>query len=169
VNPPGTDQFDVAVLTLRVIFGVFLALHGLNKVRGGLDGTARWFSGIGMKWSTWQARLAAGTEIVAGLMFAIGFLTPLAAAGIFAVMVVATWAAHRKRGFFIFNEGQGWEYTVSIAVVAAVVGTMGAGRFSLDQVFEIHFSGWYGAAIAVGLGMVGGLAQLLTSYRPSST
>ena len=28
------------------------------------------------------------------------------------VMVVATWAAHRKNGFFVFHEGQGWEYTV---------------------------------------------------------
>ena len=37
---------------------------------------------------------------------------------IIGVMAVATWAAHRHNGFFIFNPGQGWEYTVSIAVVA---------------------------------------------------
>lgn len=162
--------FDTALLVVRVTFGVFFALHGLNKVRGGLAGTARWFAGIGMKWPTWQARLAAATEIGAGLALAAGLLTPLAAAGMVGTMVVATWAAHRDNGFFIFNEGQGWEYCVSIAVVAAALGTLGPGRYSLDHALGLSLhsalSGWSGAVIAVGLGVGAGVLQLATSYRP---
>ena len=69
------QQVDLALLVLRVVFGVFLACHGINKVKGGLAGTARWFGGIGMKWPKWQARIAASTEIGAGLLFALGLLT----------------------------------------------------------------------------------------------
>lgn len=160
------EAFDVAVALLRVVFGVFFALHGINKVRGGLAGTARWFAGLGMRWPTFQARAAAGTEIGAGLMFAVGLLTPLAAAGIVGVMTVATWAAHRHNGFFIFNEGEGWEYTVSIAVVAIAVATLGPGRISVDHALGLHAAGWTGLAVA-GLGGIGaGIVQLAVCYRP---
>lgn len=162
---------DTALVVLRVVFGVFFALHGLNKVRGGLDGTAGWFAGIGMRWPKLQAHAAAWTEIGAGLLFAVGLFTPLAAAAMIGVMVVATWVAHRSNGLFIFNEG--WEYTVSIAVVAAFVGTVGAGRVSLDHALGLDLntwlSGWGGALLAVGLGLVAGVAQLVVSYRPRST
>ena len=44
-------QADLALLALRVVFGVFLALHGYNKVWGGgkLAGTAGWFSDRGSR------------------------------------------------------------------------------------------------------------------------
>lgn len=164
---------DAALLVLRVVFGVFFALHGLNKIRGGLDGTARWFAGIGMRSPALQARAAAFTEIGAGLALAVGLLTPLAAAGMVGVMVVATWVAHRKVGFFVFHEGQGWEYTVSIAVVAAFIGTVGPGRASLDHALGIHLhtalGGWSGAAIAIGLGLAAGIAQMVAFYRPATS
>jgi putative oxidoreductase len=168
INDP--DVVDVALLVLRVTFGVFFALHGLNKVRNGLAGTAGWFASIGMKWPMWQARMAAATEITAGLGLAAGLLTPLAAAGMVGVMVVAAWVAHRKSGFFIFNEGGGWEYTASIAVAAVFVGTVGPGRWSLDHALGISLhtwlSGWGGALIAAGFGVVAGVVQLLVCHRP---
>ena len=54
-----TDQFNFGVLVLRLVFGLFLAYHGYNKVfgGGGLAGTARWFGSIGMRWPQWQARI----------------------------------------------------------------------------------------------------------------
>ena len=66
------DPADLALLVVRVVFGLFLAAHGYNKVfgGGGLAGTARWFGSIGMRWPDVQARLAAGTEIGAGILFA---------------------------------------------------------------------------------------------------
>ncbi|MFI0525700.1 MAG: DoxX family protein, partial [Ilumatobacteraceae bacterium] len=85
------QQLDVGLLVLRAVFGVFLAYHGYNKFAGpgGLKGTTGWFGSIGMKWPAWQARLAATTEVGAGVLLAAGLLTPLAAAGVIGVMVVA--------------------------------------------------------------------------------
>ena len=86
-------------------------------------------------------------------------------------MVVATWAAHRHNGFFIFHEGQGWEYTVSIAVAAWAVAAIGPGEASLDHAIGLDWTawdGWIGAVIAFVLGVGGGIAQLAICYRPAA-
>ncbi len=162
------QQFDAGVLILRVVFGPFLAYHGYNKVFGGgrLTGTESWFRSLGMKWPYWQARLAATTEVGAGLLFALGLLTPLAAGAMVALMLVAIWTVHWKVGFFVFKPDQGWEYCASIAVVAFVVATIGPGRWSLDHAFDISFSEWTGAIVAGILGIAGAATQLAVSYRP---
>jgi putative oxidoreductase len=161
------DRFDVGVLVLRVIFGLFLAYHGLNKVKSGIEGTTGWFRAIGFKWPGVQARLAAATEMGAGVLLAVGLLTPLAASGMIAVMLVAIVVAHWKVGFFIFKPNQGWEYCASIAITAWVIATVGPGRFSLDHAFDIEWSGWWGSAVAAAIGIGGAVAQLLVCYRPA--
>ena len=117
------EHVDLGLLVLRVGVGVTMFLHGWNKVFGGgkLAGTGRWFESMGMKPGWLHARLAAATELGAGLLFALGLLTPLAAAGIIALMVVAGITAHRKNGFFIFRPGQGWEYVMILAIAAFAV------------------------------------------------
>jgi putative oxidoreductase len=160
------DQANLALLVVRLFFGIGLAYHGYNKIfgGGGLKGTAGWFGSIGMKWPNVQARLAAGTEIGAGLLFAAGLLTPFAAAGIVGLMLVAAWVAHRKNGFFIVKSG--WEFTAAYAIVAWAVGTIGPGRYSLDNAAGIEFTGWSGSLIALLLGLGGGVTQLAVCYRP---
>ncbi len=165
-------RFDLALLVLRVVFGLTMAYHGSNKFfgAGGLAGTTGWFGSIGMKWPKLQARLAATTEVGAGVLLAVGLFTPLAAAGMIGLMVVAIVVAHWKNGFFIFKQGQGWEYCMSIAVASWAIGAMGAGEWSLDHAFDIEWTawdGWIGAVVAGVLGVGGGLAQLAISYRPA--
>jgi putative oxidoreductase len=161
------NQFNLASLVLRLVFGLFLAYHGYNKVfgGGGLAGTAGWFASIGMKWPKWQARLAATTEIGGGLLFAAGLLTPLAGAAMIGLMVVAIVVSHWHNGFFIFKPGQGWEYCASIAVVAWSVATMGPGEWSLDHAFDIEWTNWSGAIVAAVVGVGGAVLQLAVSYR----
>lgn len=164
------EPFDLGLLVLRVVFGLFFAYHGYNKVFGGngLEGTARWFAGIGMRWPHLQARLAAATEIGAGLLLAAGLLTPLAAAGVIGVMIVAIVVAHWKVGFFVFLPDQGWEYCASIAVTAWVISTVGPGRFSLDHALGLagEPGQWAGAIIAGVVGIAAAVGQLAVSYRP---
>ena len=59
-------QFNLATLVLRLTLGLFLAMHGYNKIFGGgrLTGTAAWFGSIGMKWPALQARLAGPAQLV---------------------------------------------------------------------------------------------------------
>jgi len=162
------EPVDLGVLVVRLVFGLSLAAHGLNKIRGGrgLAGTAGWFGSIGMRWPRLQARMAAGTEIIAGLLFAAGLLTSLAAAAMISLMLVAWAVAHRTTGFFIFNPGQGWEYVAAIAAAAFGVGTIGAGQVSLDHALDLHADRWWGAAIAAAVGLGGGALHLAVSYRP---
>jgi len=119
------NQFDAGILILRVIFGLFLAYHGYNKFFGaaGLAGPAQFFESMGMRWPRWQARLAATTEVASGLLLAAGLLTPLAAAGMIGLMLVAIVADHWKVGFFIFLPNQGWEYCASILTAANLQGS----------------------------------------------
>ncbi len=163
---------DFGLLLLRVVLGLTMAAHGYNKFFGGgrIKGTAGWFESIGMKPGTFHARVAATTEMAAGIGLAVGLFTPVTAAGFVALMLVAAWTVHRRNGFFIVKEG--WEYNLILAVAAVAVATIGAGRYSLDYalfrdsgIYQwLH--GWCGFAIAVGLGLVGGIGQLAIFYRP---
>jgi putative oxidoreductase len=169
----GVDPIDLATLVVRLMFGLGLAYHGYNKVfgGGGLAGTGRWFGSIGMRWPQVQARLAAATEMGAGVLFAAGLLTPFAAAGMIGVMLVATWAAHRRNGFFIFNPGEGWEYTVSIAITAWAIAAIGPGKASIDHALDLQWDawdGWAGAVIAGVLGVGAAVTQLAVCYRPTT-
>jgi putative oxidoreductase len=159
---------DTGLLILRLCLGITLAAHGFNKFFGGgrIPGTARWFESIGMKPGTFHARIAATTEVSAGLGLAAGLLTPIPAAGFVALMLVAAWTVHRPNGFFIVKEG--WEYNLVLALSAVAVATVGPGRFSLDFAIFGHAwcAGWTGLLISVVLGLAGGIGQLVIFYRP---
>jgi putative oxidoreductase len=163
---------DTGLLILRVTLGLTMAAHGYNKFfgPGGLKGTAGWFDSMGMKPGMFHARIAATTEMSAGLGLAAGLLTPIPAAGFVALMFVAAWTVHRANGFFIVKEG--WEYNLILAVSAVAVATIGAGKFSLDYaLFHTtglydYLHGWWGLLIAAVLGLGGGIGQLVIFWRP---
>ena len=162
------SEFAVAVLAFRVIFGVVFALHGWGKIKGGLDGTAGWFDSIGMKPGALHARAAAGTEIGTGVLLVLGLLTPLAAAGVVGVMVVAGWTVHRKNGFMIVKDG--WEYTFIVGVTAVFIAALGPGSISVDSALGLAdlWNGWVGLGIAAALGVAAGVTQIAVFYRPSA-
>ncbi|MSO58842.1 MAG: DoxX family protein [Ilumatobacteraceae bacterium] len=163
------NEIDLGILIIRVAFGASLAYHGVNKIisKGGLSGTAGWFASLGMKSPALQAKLAATTEIAAGLLFAVGLVTPLAAGAMLALMVVAIVTVHAKVGYFIFLPNGGWEYCAAIAIVAVGIASTGAGSVSLDNALDLDF-GRSGMAIAIGLGLASAAAQLALFYRPAS-
>jgi putative oxidoreductase len=164
--------YDVGLLILRLVLGLTMAAHGYNKFFGGgrIKGTAGWFESIGMKPGVFHARVAATTELSAGLGLAAGLLTPVTAAGFVALMLVAAWTVHRHNGFFIVKEG--WEYNLVLAAAAVAVATLGAGKLSLDYAllrstsFYDLLHGWQGFLIALVLGLAGGIGQLAIFYRP---
>ncbi len=167
-HPGVVDQLDFALLVLRLALGLTIAMHGYNKFFGGgrLPGTARWFESMGVRPGRVNAVLAASTEVVAGLGMAAGLLTPLSAAGIIALMLVAITVSHRKNGFFIFRPGEGWEYCAFLATAAFAIATIGPGRWSLDNALGLGLEGWWGAAVAAVVALVGAALQLAVCYRP---
>jgi putative oxidoreductase len=164
------DAIDLALLILRSGLGAVMVAHGWNHVFGGgkIAGTARWFGSMGMRPPLAHAWLASVTELASGVLLLLGLLTPLAAAGVIGVMTVAWAINHRGNGFFIFRPGEGWEYVMTLAIVALVVATIGPGSWSLDDVLGVYndLTGWTGLLIAV-IGGGGGAAVLLAvCWRP---
>ncbi len=131
---------DFALLMLRLILAVVFVAHGSQKLLG-------WFGGPGMKgfvgYMTSQGMpavvpyLVIVGEFFGGLGLAVGLLTHLAAAGIFIEMLGAVFLVHSKTGFFMNwastgGRGEGFEYSLTLAVVALAILFAGAGAYSLD-------------------------------------
>lgn len=163
------DGFDYAVLFLRVVTGLTFAAHGYFKFfKGGkIPGTARWFSSIGFKPNgTIHAYLSATTELVSGLLLALGLLTPFAGAGIVGMMAVAMWTVNRTNGFWSANKG--WEFNMILATIGIAVATMGPGPYSLDDKigFDLAFTPKFGLAVSAGLGFLGAALLIVTCWKP---
>jgi putative oxidoreductase len=77
-----------------------------------------------------HALIASLAETGGGLLLALGLLTPLAAALLCGVMLVAAISVHIKKGFFV--TGGGYEYTLVLGVAALTLAFTGPGALSLD-------------------------------------
>lgn len=165
-----SDGVSVGVLVLRVTVGAVMLAHGYNHVfRGGkVAGTGRWFESLGMRPGVLHAWLASLTELGAGTLLVAGLLTSLAGAGVVGVMLVAWIINHRKNGFFIFRPGEGWEYVMTLSTCGVALGALGGGRFSLDHVVGLDWSGWAGLVVAVAAGGGGALLLLAAFWRPQA-
>jgi putative oxidoreductase len=162
------DAGAIALLLVRVLVGITMVAHGLNHWRGGgrIAGTARWFSGLGLRYGTLQAWASVATEIGAGALLVLGLLTPLACAAVISVMLIAGLLAHRPNGFFVFKEG--YEYVLVLAVISLALATLGPGPLSIDAAAGIVIAGWAGGGIALGVAVVATTGLLVACWRPQS-
>ncbi|MCA1059707.1 DoxX family protein [Rossellomorea aquimaris] len=125
------------LLVIRLVMGLTFAAHGTQKLFGwfgghGLKGTGGFFESIGIKPGKTMALLAGTSEVAGGILFAVGFLTPLAAFLIIATMIVAILKVHGANGYWATQNGT--EYNVMLIVVALGVALVGAGAYSIDAV-----------------------------------
>lgn len=145
---------DVALLVLRLLLGVLLLGHGLQKAFG-------WFRGPGPAvaaglFETWGFRpgrpmvaVAACCEIAAGVLLCLGFLTPLGAAVTVGTMVVAA-APNRANGLWAAHGG--YELPLVYAGLGVVLALGGPGGLSVDAAVGISTGPWVGVlAVLVGL------------------
>ena len=157
---------DLGLLIIRVAMGGMITAHGYNHFFGGgrLPGAGRWFDSLGIRPGLVHAWVTAVVEVGAGLMFAVGFLTPLAAAGIIGIMSVAGIVVHRPNGFFITKEG--YEYVLVVSAACAGVAAIGPGQWSVDHAVGWHdIAGWGGLALSAGLGLGAALGLLAVFWR----
>ncbi|MGH8947130.1 MAG: DoxX family protein [Acidimicrobiia bacterium] len=145
---------DVGLLALRVWAGVVMIAHGANHARK-VEGTTSWFGKVGFKAPRINAMLSAVGELAIGAALVVGLFTPVAAAGLAAIMTVAFWSIHRFAGFFVFHRpDEGYEYVATLGVIALALAIAGPGSVSIDALLGLDQSlnGWVGAAIfAAGL------------------
>ena len=154
---------DLGLLLLRFVVGLTLAAHGAQKLLGwfggyGLDGTGQFMETLGFYPGRRHAALAGLTEAGGGVLLALGLLTPLGAALVASVMLVATITVHLKNGFFA--AGGGYEYNLVLAAAALSVAFSGPGVLSIDALLGYSFAGTLWGIGAIGVAVVGALVQL---------
>lgn len=128
-------MMDLGLLIIRVVVGLLFIGHGAQKVFGwfggyGLKGTGGWFDSIGIKPGVAMALIAGLAELIGGILFVLGFLTPLAALLIAGTMFMAIVKVHAPNG--IWATSNGYEFNLTLIAVAIGLALIGPGRFALD-------------------------------------
>jgi putative oxidoreductase len=125
----------LGALALRVPVGLIFAAHGAQKLFGwfggyGLEGTGQFFGSVGLSPGYLMALLAGAAEFFGGLALVLGLLVRPAAAALAFAMLVAIFAVHIGKGFFMSSNG--YEYALALLAASLSLVFSGAGRASLD-------------------------------------
>ena len=160
-----TGQTDVALLILRVVFGLVMAGHGSQKLFGwfggsGLTGFSEMLHRFGLRPAGLWAWISALVETFGGLTLALGILTPLAAGFLVTNLLMAILTVHWRNGFWSTNRG--FEYPLTLAGGVLAVGLAGPGAYALGPNSVAGLSPLVLFAAALVLGLVGMLIALFT-------
>ncbi|MFE7428843.1 DoxX family protein [Streptomyces sp. NPDC057545] len=161
---------DTGLLILRLVAGLLIAGHGIQKVSfrlggSGLAGGTEEFRHDGFRGGALTALAAGAGQIGSGLLLAAGALTPLAAAGAIGVMTVAL-TVKWPHGLWVQKDG--YEYPLILIVIAAALSLTGPGRHSADQALGLlPWPGW-STATAVAVGAACGLAARALLHHPAA-
>ena len=138
-----TDN-DAGTALLRLVLGVIFFAHGAQKMLGwfggyGFTGTMGFFTNV-MHIPALFAFLAIAAEFFGGLGLILGFLTRIAALGIFTNMAVAIALVHHQFGFFMnwtgAQKGEGYEYHLLVLALTVFLMIHGAGAASIDRLLS---------------------------------
>jgi putative oxidoreductase len=159
------------LLLARLVFGVLMVAHGGQKLFGwlggyGLEGTAGFFEQLGFRPGKLFVVTASLSEVLSGILIALGLFGPVGPALLLPVMIVAAVSVHWKGGLFAGTNGI--EVPLLYATGALTLALTGPGPFSLDVVLGIDHI-WTPAlkVAALAIGAVGGAVHLLA--RRSAT
>ncbi|WP_447040880.1 DoxX family protein [Streptomyces sp. DSM 118878] len=161
---------DTGILILRLLVGLLVAGHGVQKISShlggrGLEGGAEEFRADGFRGGVLTALAAGGGQIGSGLLLAAGVLTPLAATGVIGVMTVALTVKWRH-GLWVQNDG--YEYPLVLVATAAALAATGPGAWSLDAVLGLTPYPLWWAALALVAGLGSGLLTRLVLHRSAA-
>ena len=151
---------EIGLLLIRLVIGGIIAAHGAQKLFGwfggyGIAGTGGWLESMGFRPGRIQAVVSGLSEFGGGLLLALGFLTPLGAAAIAGVMLVAIVSVHLSKGFF--NGDGGYEFNLVLALGALGLAFTGPGEISLDNALTLDLDGpAFGVAAILAALLIGG-------------
>lgn len=128
---------------LRILVGLTFMLHGSQKLfglfgGGGLEGTTKYMASLGIEPASLMALLAGLGEFVGGFLLLIGFVTRFGAIATAIVSLVAIFAVHIHKGFFI--TAGGYEYALVLLAASIMFIIDGAGKLSVDNYIQKGFS-----------------------------
>jgi len=165
------EDMGLGRLLLRLAIGGTFFVHGTQKLFGwfggyGPEGTGGFFESLGLRPGKRHAVAAGWTETAGGTLIALGFNTPVAAAGVTAVMITAL----RKA---IWNQGikpATGEFEVLLAAGALALTDTGPGPLSLDAARGVERTGTGWTLAALGAAAAGSFiaTELASEQAPPS-
>ncbi len=148
---------DAGLLLLRFAVGGTFFAHGMQKVFGlwggpGIGGFVQVLQGYGFTQPVVLAWVTGLTELVAGAFVVLGVGTPLAAAGLLAVMVNAV-LLEAGGGFFEASDRGGVELEIVLGLAAGALVLTGAGRIALERgrTWNRRPAAWGVLALVIGV------------------
>jgi putative oxidoreductase len=173
---------NTALLVLRVVPGILLIGHGLQKLvppkysppllhAMGHQATASGFEQLGIRPGLPAALLAGSAEILGGFSFGAGLLTPVGTILIGAVMTTAILTAHARNGIWA-AEG-GFEFPLVLLALAFVISATGAGSYSFNHWLDVsNWAGIHGwdmsnvarAGVVLAIGVGAGLLTVIAAW-----
>jgi len=160
---------SAGLLVARIVIGLLMAAHGSQKLFGwfgghGIAGTGAFFEALGFRPGRFFATVAAATEIVSGVLVALGLFGPIGPALMLSVMIVAAVSVHWKNG--LFAQANGIELALFYGTVAVALALTGFGTYSLDSLLGLQWLYTPALALAaLAVGFIGGVGNLL-ARRP---
>ena len=134
-------QFQITLLVTRVIVGIVVLGHGVQKLFGwfggyGFDGTMAFFTdSVGIPYAFGLAIIAA--ETLGMLALIVGLFGRYFAASVIIIMVGAIVTMHVQNGFFMnwsgIASGEGYEFHIILITLALATVINGSGVYSLDH------------------------------------
>lgn len=137
----------LGLAVLRLVLAVVFVAHGTNVLfgawagpgigPGGLQATAREYAALGLHPEFLLAVLAGVTQLVGGLLLAVGLLTRYASLALLVYVGFGIWKAHLQWGFFLNwmrapQQGLGIEYSFTLAGALICLVFVGGGDWSID-------------------------------------
>jgi putative oxidoreductase len=125
------------LLLLRLVAGLIMAYHGLQKFQGGVSNFAAGIDSLGVPAATLIAWIVSILELVGGLMVAVGIFARIAAALLIIEMFfTGVYVQLVKLGTGLIaagdQPGTGAERDFLYLVAFLTVATLGPGRYSVD-------------------------------------
>ena len=122
---------------VRFVAGTMMIPHGYSKIFGGIEGTTKFFSTVGLEPALILAWYVGLLELIGGICVALGFLTRLMSLQLLGILAVATFYIHLPSGF-LWVKG-GYEYPLFWLVVMTAITIKGGHKLSIDNLMPKEF------------------------------
>ena len=127
----GDKWIGVGPLLVRVTVGLIFAMHGWQKLEGGVPGVAGFLGSLGFPSPEVFAVVLIAVELIGGILLIAGAFTHWVAKILALVAVIALFTVHAGNGFFMATGG--YEFILLILAATLSLVFTGPGKWAVDS------------------------------------